>query len=86
MSVVGASSGVQDRASEDRATLTYTEDNTMLVRLGDGDPHVLETSGAEAVDCSCKHREFNDTPCSHMVAYEDWEIDEVVLPHTTVEL
>lgn len=86
MSIARASSSVIDRAENDMATLTYTEENTLLIQLGDGDVHILDTDGTTASGCTCEYQQYSDNPCSHMVAYENWNIDLVSLPGKEIKL
>lgn len=56
--------------------------NSFAIRGADSDSaHLVETSGTDALRCSCpdfKHNLGAGGKCKHMLAYEEWNIDEVM--------
>jgi len=69
------------RARETYWMMAVTGPNQFAIRGRDSDAHLIETSGMEAIRCSCPDYEHNVGPdgmCKHMIAYEEWEIDEVM--------
>lgn len=57
--------------------------NTFAIRGENSDSaHLIETEGTDALRCSCPDYEHNvgpDGKCKHMIAYEEWNIDEVMV-------
>jgi len=69
-----------ERARSEHMTLRLVGPNSFTVTGNSGTAHVIDTSGCEATYCTCPDYEHNltgDEKCKHMIAYEEWEIDEV---------
>lgn len=68
------------RAQSQEMELTIIENDDMAIRSGGSDEtHVLHTEGSEAISCTCPDYENRnpDGGCKHMIAWENWFIDEV---------
>ena len=70
----------RQRARNEHMTLTPIGPNSFGVTGDSGETHVIDTEGCEATFCTCPDKEHNlsgDERCKHMLAYEQWEINEV---------
>lgn len=71
-----------ERARNEHMTLRPIGPNSFTVTGDSGESHVIDTSGCDATYCTCPDYEHNlsgDERCKHMIAYEEWEIDEVTV-------
>lgn len=72
-------SGREGRARSEHMTMQFTDDGDVLVVTGDsGNPHALQTAGMRAVSCSCPDHQNRGSRCKHMIAWEEWLVDEVL--------
>ena len=69
-----------ERARNEHMTLRLVGPNSFTVTGDSGTAHVIDTSGCEATYCTCpdyQHNLSGDEKCKHMLAYEEWEVNEV---------
>lgn len=69
------------RAKEEHMTLRAIGPNSFTVTGDSGNSHVIDTDGVDATFCTCPDKEHNlsgNERCKHMIAYEEWLIDEVI--------
>jgi len=69
------------RAESEHMTLRVIGPNAFTVTGDSGNAHIIDTKGVDATHCTCPDYEHNlsgDERCKHMIAYEEWKIDEVV--------
>ena len=69
-----------ERARSEHMTLRLVGPNSFTVTGDSGTAHVIDTKGCDATFCTCPDYEQNlsgDEKCKHMLAYEEWEVNEV---------
>lgn len=70
------------RARDEHIKLKIIGPNAFVVKGDSGQSHVIDTKGVEALYCTCPDYEHNcgkGEKCKHMIAYEEWEVDEVIV-------
>lgn len=70
------------RAKETHWLLAVTGPNEFAIRGKNSEnAHLIMTKGVDALECSCpdyRHTVAPNGKCKHMIAYEEWFINEVV--------
>jgi predicted nucleic acid-binding Zn finger protein len=82
MSAAGHQWKRMKRAESEHMMLRIVGPDSFTVTGDSGNSHVIDTVGTEAVHCTCPDYEHNcsgQEKCKHMIAYEEWEVDEVVV-------
>jgi hypothetical protein len=69
----------RERAKREHMTYYVIGADQHVIEGDSGTRHVLDVDGTEALSCSCPDHQNRHRSCKHMIAYQEWYIDSVVM-------